>query len=61
MSERTVADNRNLMFRAPGQNRVFDRPLLQMIENLVAGDLTYGPRGPRILQIRNVEIADAPR
>src|SRR3954469_21849360 len=41
VAERAVADERNIMDGAPGEHRVLHCSLLQMIENLVAGDLAF--------------------
>src|SRR3954452_23231127 len=56
VAERAVADERNIMDGAPGEHRVLHCSLLQMIENLVAGDLAFAGHPHRVFEIGNIEM-----
>ncbi len=58
MPERAVGDDRHVVRRAPGEDRVLDRALAQVIEHLIAGDLARPRDGPRVVQVVRVEVAD---
>ena len=60
MAERAVGDHRRLVLLAPGDNRVLDTPLEQMIEHLVAGDRPSPARFSASSRSLGVEIADPP-
>src|SRR4051812_45340380 len=59
--ERAVSHDGYTVRLAPGQHRVLDGPLLQMIEHLIAGDPAARPgRLERFLEVVDVEITDTP-
>src|SRR5258705_5777688 len=48
------------MLLAPWNHCVLDRALLQMVQDLVAGDTAVADDLPGFVQIRHVEVAHAP-
>src|SRR5688572_2583370 len=60
LAEGAVADHGDAVPLAPGDHRVLDGALPQMVEHLVAGDAAAGD-ALRFLEVGDVEIADAPR
>ena len=60
MAERAVGNHRDAMVLAPGQHGVLDRALLQMVEDLVAGDPALAAGFPGGIEVGHVEVADAP-
>src|SRR6266478_3836643 len=61
MPERAVADDGDAVPLAPGNHGVLDRPLLQMVENLVARDAAFAGDAHGLLEVGYVEVAHAPR
>jgi hypothetical protein len=61
VAERAVGDDRHTLLLTPGHYRVLDCALLQVVEHLVAGDPAGVCDGEHILEIVDVEIANAPR
>ncbi len=60
LPERTIGNDSDAVFLAPGNDGVFDRALAHMIEHLIAGDLTFAGDAERFLEIVLVEVAYAP-
>jgi hypothetical protein len=50
MAERAVGDGRHAVLLAPGQHRMLDRALLQIVEDLIARDPALTARAPRRLR-----------
>ena len=61
MPERAIADERDAMPLAIGQHERFRRAFAQVIEDLVAGKWMPLQRGPRRIQVGDLEIADPER
>ena len=60
VAEGAVGDDGDVVLLAPGDDRMLDGALLEMIEHLVAGDLALADDVERLVEIVGVEIADAP-
>src|SRR5205807_10429809 len=60
-AERAVGDDRHAMTLAPRDDRMLDRPLLQVIEHLIAPDAARPGDLQRGVQVADVEVAHAPR
>ena len=60
MPEWAVGDNRRAILLAPGDDLVLDRPFLEIVEDLVARDVAWTGDMKRLIEIWNVEVADAP-
>ena len=60
VAERAVGDHGDAVLLAPGQHGVLDRALLQVVEDLVAGDAALAGDRPRLLEVGHVEVAHAP-
>jgi hypothetical protein len=60
VAERAVGDDRRIVTFAPRDDFMLDRPFLEMVEDLVAGDLARTGEIKRLIEIGNVEVADAP-
>src|SRR5690606_4090797 len=58
--ERRVPDDGDAVRRAVGQNRVLDRPLAQVIQDLIARDPIRPRDGEREPELVLVEVAEAP-
>src|SRR5581483_497724 len=61
MAERAVPDDRDAVLLAPRHNGAFDASLLEMIEDLIAGDPAFPRDRQSLFEVVLVEIADAPR
>ena len=48
------------MLLAPGDDLVLDRPFLEIVEDMVARDVAWTGDMKRLIEIWNVEVADAP-
>src|SRR5579859_3603899 len=59
-AERAVGDERDLVARAPWQDRVLDAALVEVIEHLIAGDLAGSGDRQRLVELADVEVTDAP-
>src|SRR5690349_8016414 len=55
-AERTVRDDGNAVLLAPRNDAVLDRPVLQMIEDLVTCDRAVSDETARLLEIVRVEV-----
>ena len=60
MAERRVGHYRNTMLLAPRDHGVFDRAFLQVIQHLVAGNPALTRDRMQVIEIVDIEIADAP-
>ena len=60
VAERRIGNDGDAMLLAPRDHGVLDRAFLQMIEHLVAGDLALARHRVQIIEIVDIEIADAP-
>ena len=60
VAERRIRHHRDAVLLAPRDHRVLDRALLQMIEHLVAGDTHCHEHLFQLVEIVDIEIADAP-
>ena len=60
VTERAVSDHGHAVRLAPGDHRVLDRALPQMVEDLVADRAALARDPPRFLEIGHVEVAHAP-
>ena len=60
MAERRIRDDGDAVLFTPGNHRVLDGALLQMIEHLIAGDPALARDFQDLAEIVGVEIADAP-
>src|SRR4051812_44220200 len=58
-AERAIGDHGHAVLRAPRNQRVLDRAFLEVVEHLVARDALAD--GGELLEVRDVEVADAPR
>src|ERR1700722_20563821 len=60
MTQRTVCDHGYLMFLTPGNDRVFNGTFVQVIQSLIAGELTFSGKVPDFFEVRHVKVAHAP-
>jgi hypothetical protein len=60
MPERTVGRHRDTIFLTPRKDRMFNGSLLQAVEHLIASTHYVFVDGSQILEIKHVEVADAP-
>ena len=60
MAERAIRSHRQAVTDTAGKHRMFNGPLLQVIKNLIAGDLFARPLcdAVSLLEIIGVEVAD---
>jgi hypothetical protein len=58
MTERAISDNCNIVLDTPWEHSVFNRALLQVIEDLIADERICD--APSFFQVGLVEVADAP-
>src|ERR1700733_10382215 len=58
--ERTVGRHGHTIFLAPRKDRMFNGPLLQAVEHLIASTRDVFVDGFQTLEIKYVEVADAP-
>lgn len=61
MTEWAVGNHGNVALFTPWDYDVFDRPLLKVIENLIANRPARAGQVPGFLKIRHIEVANAPR
>jgi hypothetical protein len=61
MPEGAVAHDGDTVLLAPGNHGMLDRPVLQMVEHLVAGDSAFAGDAHGFVEVGYVEIANAPR
>ena len=60
MAERAVGDHRDAVSLAPGDHRVLDGSLLEVVEDLVAREAALPGDLAGLLQVGHVEVAHAP-
>src|ERR1700722_14918936 len=60
MPKRTVGRHRDTIFLAPRKDRMFNGPLLQAVEHLIASTHDVFVGRFQIFEIKYVEVADAP-
>src|SRR5271166_852848 len=62
MAEGAVGRHRQAVTDTPGKHRMFDGPLLQVIKDLIAGDMfaRRSRNAASLLEIIGVEVADPP-
>ncbi len=60
MAERAVGDDGDAVILAPGLDGVLDCTLLQVVENLVAGDAPLAPGLPGGFEVGHIEVAYPP-
>ena len=58
MAERAVGDDSHAVLLAPGDDRVLDRALFQMIEDLIAGQTTTADDFQDRFKVGHVKVAD---
>jgi hypothetical protein len=58
MTKRAVGDDSNIVLYTPREDSVFNRPLLQMIEDLIANEGICD--APSFGQVELIEVAHAP-
>src|SRR5258708_4288219 len=61
MAQRTVCDHSDVMFLTPWNDGVLNGALFQVIKNLIADEMTFLSDLPCCFQVRNIEVAHAPR
>lgn len=60
MTKRAVGDHGDIVPLTPGNNGMLNRTLLQMVENLIASEVTLASDLNHSLKVRHIEVADAP-
>ena len=60
MTKRRIGNHGDTVLLAPWYHRMLDRALLQMIEHLIAGDPALARYSEHLVEIIDIEIADAP-
>jgi hypothetical protein len=60
MAERAIGHNDDVILFAPGKHRAFNRPLFEMVENLIAYDPARSGNAQSLFKIRHIKIADSP-
>jgi hypothetical protein len=60
MAERAITDNCGVMPFTPWENKMFNRALLKMVENLVAGETALIGDLLRFSKVGHIEVAHAP-
>src|ERR1700761_9427221 len=60
MTQWTVSHHRHFVLLTPGNDGIFNGPLLEVIKDLVTGKPTFIGEAPDLFQIVDVEIAHTP-
>src|SRR6201996_9024085 len=60
MTQWTVSHHSHFVFLTPGNDSMFNGPLLEVIKDLVTGEQTFAGDAPDFFQIIDVKIAHPP-
>src|SRR3954449_154292 len=60
MTERRIGNDSDTMLLTPGDHRMLDRALLEMVEHLIAGDAALVRDAENFVEIIGIEIRNAP-
>src|SRR5215207_3373045 len=60
VTERAVGHDGDVVALAPGEHAVLDGPLIEMVEDLIAGQPAIAGDLPDLFEVRHVEVAHSP-